>query len=287
MQAGRRTIANDCHVARVLAVDDHPPFLVIVRELLRATRYLDGVGEAGSGEEAVEVARRLRPALVLMDVRMPGMGGVAPAKLINEASSAAGCLAGATMPTVRTAGAWTIAIWRPTCFDRRRSRPFRCNFSSRWRWAATGRGNCLRASVVSCSLWEGDDDSEWCARSWSGFVAKQCCGYDSDGGLAGRRPMDPMRLAASFARSFRTIAVGEIRVADKREYPWFLAWDLAFTMRPCHGVRRSLSEMTSIRPAARTCSNRAGAAGINWDDDPARRPLELAGTALRCSVLRR
>lgn len=84
MQGAQRTIEYDCPVARVLAVDDHPPFLALVRELLRATRYLDWVGEAGSGEEAIEVARRLRPDLVLMDVRMPGMGGVAAAKLIKE-----------------------------------------------------------------------------------------------------------------------------------------------------------------------------------------------------------
>ena len=64
-------MANDYPVARVLAVDDHPPFLAVVRELLRATRYL-------------EVARTLLPDLVLMDVRMPGLGGIAAAKLIKE-----------------------------------------------------------------------------------------------------------------------------------------------------------------------------------------------------------
>ena len=60
------------------------PFLAVLRGLLGATRYLEGVGEAASGEEAVEVARSLRPDIVLMDVRMPGMGGVAAAKLIKE-----------------------------------------------------------------------------------------------------------------------------------------------------------------------------------------------------------
>ena len=79
-----RTVADDCPIARVLAVDDHPPFLAVVRELLRATRYLEIVGEAGSGEDAIETARRLRPDVVLMDVRMPGLGGIAAAKLIKE-----------------------------------------------------------------------------------------------------------------------------------------------------------------------------------------------------------
>jgi DNA-binding NarL/FixJ family response regulator len=71
-------------VARVLAVDDHPPFLALVRELLRATRFLECVGEAGSGEEAVEVVLGLLPDVVLMDVRMPGLGGVAAARLIKK-----------------------------------------------------------------------------------------------------------------------------------------------------------------------------------------------------------
>lgn len=84
MQRLERTIPADPSVARVLAVDDHPPFLALLRELLRATRYLDGGAEAASGEEAVEAARSLRPDIVLMDVRMPGLGGVAAAKLIKE-----------------------------------------------------------------------------------------------------------------------------------------------------------------------------------------------------------
>ncbi len=84
MQGVEPTSAAEPSDARVLAVDDHPPFLALLRELLRATRYLEGVAEAASGEEAVEAARRLRPDLVLMDVRMPGLGGVAAAKLIKE-----------------------------------------------------------------------------------------------------------------------------------------------------------------------------------------------------------
>ena len=79
-----RTVTDDRRVARVLAVDDHPPFLALVRELLRATRFLECVGEASSGEEAVEVAQRLLPDVALMDVRMPGLGGVEAAKLIKE-----------------------------------------------------------------------------------------------------------------------------------------------------------------------------------------------------------
>lgn len=71
--------------ARVLAVDDHAPFLALLRDVLRATDELEVVGEADSGERAVEAARELAPDVVLMDVRMPGLGGIAAAKRIKAA----------------------------------------------------------------------------------------------------------------------------------------------------------------------------------------------------------
>jgi DNA-binding NarL/FixJ family response regulator len=79
-----RTGVPDSSLARVLVVDDHRPFLALLRDVLGATQRLEGVAEAHSGEEAVEVARSLRPDVVLMDVRMPGLGGVAAARLIKE-----------------------------------------------------------------------------------------------------------------------------------------------------------------------------------------------------------
>lgn len=69
--------------AGVLAVDDHPAFRDVVRELVQATGQMTVVGEADSGERAVELVERLRPDLVLMDVRMPGIGGVRAARTIK------------------------------------------------------------------------------------------------------------------------------------------------------------------------------------------------------------
>ena len=69
--------------ARVLAVDDQAPFLAVLREVVRATHELESVGEAESGEAAVEAAHELLPDIVLMDVRMPGLDGIAAAKLIK------------------------------------------------------------------------------------------------------------------------------------------------------------------------------------------------------------
>ena len=89
MLSFERTPSADASAARLLAVDDHAPFLTLLRELVRATSLLELVGEARSGEEAVEVAKTLRPDMVLMDVRMPGLGGIAAAERIRESCPSA------------------------------------------------------------------------------------------------------------------------------------------------------------------------------------------------------
>jgi len=61
---------------RVLVVDDQRPFRVAASAVLRRTPGFVLVGEASSGEEALEQAAALAPDLVLMDITMPGIGGV-------------------------------------------------------------------------------------------------------------------------------------------------------------------------------------------------------------------
>lgn len=66
----------------VLICDDHP----MVREGLRSMLNVEGisvVGEAATGREAVEQVRRLRPDVVLMDVRMPDMDGLAATEVVK------------------------------------------------------------------------------------------------------------------------------------------------------------------------------------------------------------
>ncbi len=69
--------------ARVLAADDHAPFLAALREVVGATAELEVVGVARSGEVAIQAAEELGPDMVLMDVRMPGLGGIAAARQIK------------------------------------------------------------------------------------------------------------------------------------------------------------------------------------------------------------
>ena len=67
---------------RVLLADDHPLFREGLVSLLR-TRGIDVVGEASDGTEAVALARELLPDVVLMDLTMPGMGGLEATRLIK------------------------------------------------------------------------------------------------------------------------------------------------------------------------------------------------------------
>ena len=63
--------------ARVVIADDHPLFRSAMRHILTGNPELEVVGEASDGQEALELCRRLRPELVLMDVSMPKMDGLA------------------------------------------------------------------------------------------------------------------------------------------------------------------------------------------------------------------
>ena len=69
---------------RTLIVDDQEPFLDALRRLIAAVPGFVLAGEACSGEAALAVVDEVAPHLVLMDVRMPGMGGVQAARSLSE-----------------------------------------------------------------------------------------------------------------------------------------------------------------------------------------------------------
>jgi DNA-binding NarL/FixJ family response regulator len=71
-------------IARLLLVDDHPLVRDGLRARLEAVRHFEVVGEAGNAQEALALAASETPHLVLMDVGMNGMNGIALASLFHE-----------------------------------------------------------------------------------------------------------------------------------------------------------------------------------------------------------
>ena len=67
---------------RILIVDDHQPFRQSVRQVCELAEEFEVIGEAENGHEAVELAHRLQPDVILMDIEMPIMGGVQATSLI-------------------------------------------------------------------------------------------------------------------------------------------------------------------------------------------------------------
>ncbi|MDP9242446.1 MAG: response regulator transcription factor [Actinomycetota bacterium] len=71
---------------RILIVDDHPVTRDGLRSALALSDEVEVLGEASTGEEAVEAVSKLGPDVVFMDVRMPGMGGIEATRLIRRSS---------------------------------------------------------------------------------------------------------------------------------------------------------------------------------------------------------
>jgi len=70
--------------ARVLLADDHELAREALRSVLAREPDLEVVGEARDGQEAVNLAARLRPDLVVMDIRMPGLDGFAATRALRD-----------------------------------------------------------------------------------------------------------------------------------------------------------------------------------------------------------
>jgi len=68
---------------RVIIADDESVIRMDLREMLTCLGYLV-VGEAGDGQSAVNMARELRPDLVIMDFKMPNLDGIAAAQILTE-----------------------------------------------------------------------------------------------------------------------------------------------------------------------------------------------------------
>ncbi|WP_432932236.1 response regulator [Microbispora sp. CA-135349] len=73
---------------RVLLADDQPLVRAALQMVIADAPGLDLAGEAGTGAEAVRMTEDLRPDVVVMDIRMPGMDGIEATRLITEGSGA-------------------------------------------------------------------------------------------------------------------------------------------------------------------------------------------------------
>lgn len=69
---------------RILIADDHPVFRSGVRAILEGEADAEVVGEAATADEAISLAEALRPDIVVMDLHMPGVGGVEATRRIVE-----------------------------------------------------------------------------------------------------------------------------------------------------------------------------------------------------------
>jgi len=68
---------------RVVIADDESVIRMDLKEMLQGLGYLV-VGEAGDGESAVNLARELKPEIVIMDIKMPGTDGIQAAQILTE-----------------------------------------------------------------------------------------------------------------------------------------------------------------------------------------------------------
>lgn len=73
---------------RIVIAEDEAIIRLDLRESLEAEGYIV-VGETGRGDEAVELARALKPDVVILDIKMPGLTGIEAAEIINKEKIAA------------------------------------------------------------------------------------------------------------------------------------------------------------------------------------------------------
>lgn len=73
-------------VVRILVVEDFEPFRRLIRTLLEAKPNLQIIAEIADGQEAVDKVAELKPSLILLDIGLPSLNGIAAARLMLRLS---------------------------------------------------------------------------------------------------------------------------------------------------------------------------------------------------------
>jgi two-component system, NarL family, nitrate/nitrite response regulator NarL len=84
LPSGRHTVSAKKQTIKVLVADDHPVVRKGLQSCLARQGHIRIVGEAADGDEALRKARELKPDVVLMDISMPGMDGLAVTEVLRR-----------------------------------------------------------------------------------------------------------------------------------------------------------------------------------------------------------
>jgi len=76
--------ALEMKIKKVFIVDDDPEFRRFLKKFLSDQPGLEIVGEAADGKQALEKVKKIKPDLVLLDIRMPGMDGFSASRLLKR-----------------------------------------------------------------------------------------------------------------------------------------------------------------------------------------------------------
>ena len=77
-------MATKKKVVKVLIADDQTLFREGIKDVLTGEKWISVVGEASDGEEAIDLAKKLKPDVILMDIKLPKMDGITATKIIKK-----------------------------------------------------------------------------------------------------------------------------------------------------------------------------------------------------------